>query len=204
MGSRAAKASAECRGLPLGTERAAGPWAGARATAVSGLCGLRGPPLGHGFLARSWHCRALSQTRGLESGSVNSPQSVDVGRSQAHAPVRTPAHTRSHQHGRALCTQTRCARAGHAQRVEHTPVPLPAHVSRNPTDTGSCAEHEHHTDSGDKASLLTAQDGVRHGGQFSSGEGSTTKTGVTPSPLLPSCLRAEATRHRRGQVTGRC
>lgn len=38
---------------------------------------------------------------------------------------------------------------------------------------------------GDKASLLTAQEGVCHGGQSSSSKGSTTKTGVTTSPLLP-------------------
>lgn len=66
---------------------------------------LMGPPLAQGFLTHSWHSRTLSQNQGLESGSKYSPQSVDVGRSQARAPV----HTCSHQHGRARSTQAQCA-----------------------------------------------------------------------------------------------
>lgn len=204
VGSRAAKASSERRGYPLGTEQAAGPRAGPRARAVSGLCGRRGPPLGHGFLTHSGHSRALSQNRGLESGSAHSPQSVDVGRRQVHAPVRTHLRTRVHTSAGGPCAHRHGVPEPGTPSTWNTRLSPRPHTSRNLTDISSCAEHEHHTDSGDKASLLTAQDGVHHGGQLSSGEGSTTKTGVTPSPLLPSCLRAEATRHRGGQVTGRC
>lgn len=126
VGSRAAKASSERRGHPLGTEQAAGPRAGPRAMAVSDLCGRRGPPLGHGFLTSNWHSRALSQNRGLESGSTHSPQSVDVGRSQAHAPVRTHLCTRVHTSTGGPCAHR------HGVPEPGTPSTWNTHLSPRP------------------------------------------------------------------------
>ena len=66
------------------------------------------------------------------------------------------------------------------------------------------SEHGYYTESGDKASLPTAQEGVRHGGNYPRARAQPPRPGSPPASRSPSCLRAEATRHRSGEGTGRC